>query len=360
MKMKKLFLYSTLIVVVAFFASCEEQDYSEMRPSVEVGVDVGEVTIFDTEFALNFTTSNPSISELAVKGGSYDGTVSIADQKGSVMLNESYFGDGWAAGEATSFSVTANFKSYQSVSGFSIEVVDATDAKVSSETIAEYDSAMVYLESELATMFKTIGSIKVETAIRNEANPDPVFTLLEEALNKDEFEHIDSIYGVDYAIGDTVLYKITATEGSHIEKKMVEVAVVTKQLPDEMKGELSVSSSEFAFMPMEDADDLGVVSFDDPRGFTSSEVGFVKITEGNQVDDIIELLEFSKLVSVVDAAMLEGTVADANIGDVYAFMYDYKDGMAYYGFLTVVDVHSAAIGDAENGISFVYRQDIKQ
>jgi len=352
--MNRIVIYNLLFV----FSACEEKDnFDEFLPSNTVGIDVDEVTIFDTSFPVNFSTSNTNVDEILVTGGNVkDRAVSISDKSGSTTFTDADFGDAWAIEEGVSFTTLIDFGSNLSEDGFSISVVTALNAKSSVSKMMEYDSTKVYFSSTTATMFSNMEDIMVEVAVKNADTSDPVFEELDAATASMEFEHIDSIMGVDFTIGDTINYKITASGNGYEEMKMVEVAVVSKSLPTTSSDMISSSAAEFAFMPVEDADDAGVMNFVTPTGFSSSDVMFVEIEEGNQVEEFAKLNEFSILVGVVDEATLVSSVTDVMIGKVYAFKYTYMV-WDYYGYIVIDDVHSTAIGDAEDGFSFT--QDVK-
>lgn len=355
--MRKILFFSTILMIVGVFTSCEDDDYSFL-PSNTVGVDVSSVTIFDTSFPVNFTTSNTNVDEIIVSGGNVtERLVAISDKSGSATFTDADFGDAWAIEDGVSFTTLIDFGSSQSKSGFSISIVDALSAEASEALMYEFDSTKVYFSSAAATMFSNMDGIMVEAAVKNADDPNPDFEELDAAAGTMEFEHIDSIMGVDFMLGDTIIYKITATGSGYEEMKMVEVPVVSKTLPASSSDMLSVSASEFALMPSEDGD-VGVLTFVSPAGFSSEDVMFVEIEEGNQVEKFAELDEFSTLVGVVDNATLVSGMTDVMIGNVYAFKYTYMV-WDYYGYIVIDDVHSTSIGDAEDGFAFTYTQDVK-
>ncbi|MBR8535332.1 hypothetical protein KDU71_07155 [Carboxylicivirga sediminis] len=358
--MKNILLYSVLIVFISVFVACDDDDDTNFLPSTTVGVDVDEVTIFDSPFTVNFTTSNTNVSELVINGGEVaDMKVAISDMKGSSTFDMTDFGSSWAIGKGESFSTTVDFGSSQSVSYFSVAVVEALAAELSAATIAEYDSAMSEVTLSGATMFNALGNVVVERKIITEAEPNPAFVEMDSDTPGNEYEYTEEYYGVDYNLNDTIVYKITATSGAHVETTMIELPVVSKMLPDVSAEALDATNSPFAFMPVKDGDDVGVLTFVSPRSISSADVMFVEIEEGNQVELFAELNTFSTLVEIVDAAALSATITDAAIGEVYAFMYDFED-VSYYGYMTITEIHSTDIGDAMDGIEFTYTQDVRQ
>nr|WP_319398546.1 hypothetical protein [uncultured Carboxylicivirga sp.] len=358
--MRKIFFFSAILMLVVVFTACEDDDYS-FKPANTVRADVSSITIFDTSFPVNFSTSNTNVDEIIISGGAIsERAVSISDQSGSATFTAADFGDAWKIDGGVRFSSTIDFGSSKSVSGFSISVVEALAAEVSAATMYEYDSAKVYLSSEGATAFSNMATVMVEAAVKNAEITDPVFEEVFSATNVMEFEKIDSIMGVDFELGDTIVYRVTATGSGYEESKTIELPVASKTLPGLKTDMLSTSSASFAFMPAkeEDDSDVGVVSFDAPAGFSSSDVMFIEVEEGAQVEKFAELDKFSTLVGIVDDATLVSSITDVMIGKVYAFKYTYMV-WEYYGYIKIQDVQSTAIGDSENGFEFSYTQDVK-
>ncbi len=362
--MKNLLLYSVLIVFIGVFVACEDDDDTNFLPSNTIGVDVDEVTIFDSPFTVNFTTSNSNVSELIIDGGLVENlAIAISDKKGSSAFDMDDFGEDWAIGEEVSFSSTVDFGSNKSVSYFSISVIEALTAELSEASLFEYDSVMSKIELTGATKFNSLGDVVIERKIITEATPDPDFTELESVSSDNKYAFKDSLYGVDFNLNDTIVYQITATSGAHVETAMVELPVVSKMLPDVGMAALDATNTPYILMPADEDDeasvDGGVLNFVSPRSISSEDVMFVEIVEGDQVELFAELNEFSTLVEIVDGAALSASITDAAIGDVYAFMYDYED-VSYYGYITITEIHSTDIGDAMNGIEFTYTQDVRQ
>jgi hypothetical protein len=358
--MKNIILYSVLVVFVSVFIACDDDDDTNFLPSNEIGVDVSKVTIFDSPFTVNLTTSNTNVDEIVISGGVIEGrAVSISDMKGSTTMNDTDFGANWAIGKKTSFSTTVDFGSSNSVGGFSISVAEALAAELSAASIAEYDSAMSEVKLTGATKFNALGNIVVERKVITEADPDPDFVEVESKTADKEYEFTNELYGVDFNLTDTVVYKITATSGSYSESTMIELPVVSKTLPGMMDGMLDATDSELALMPVEDGDDVGVLEFVSPRSISSDDVMFVQIEEGNQVELFAELNVFSTLVEIVDGSTLVGTIDDAAINEVYAFMYYFED-VSYYGYLKITEIHSTDIGDAKNAIELTYTQSVNE
>jgi len=358
--MKNIILYSALIVFIGVFTGCNDDDEINFLPSNTVGVDVDEVTIFDSPFTVNFTTSNSNVSSLAINGGLVeDRAVTISDKKGSSEFTSADFGADWKVKKKTNFTSTINFGSSNSVSKFSISLIEALVAKLSAQSIAEFDSAVSEVSLIGETKFNALGTVVVERKVITEATPDPAFVEVDNKAADKTYEYKKKYYGVDYNLKDTIVYRITATSGTTTESTMVKLPVVSKMLPEAENGSLSDNSTTFAFMPVKDGPDVGVMTFVAPRSITSADVQFLKVEEGVHVEKFYELNKFSTLVDVVDGNALSGTVTDAVIGDVYAFKYPYKD-VSYYGYFTVTAIHSKGIGDAMDGIDFSYQQDVRE
>lgn len=349
MKNKKI-LYSLLFFVLLGFTACDDDDdYDEFLASATVGIDVSEVTVFDTPFTVNFTVSNKDVTELTFAGDVSSDVVSISDYSGSLSLEDTDFGAYWALDSTVYFTSTITYSDHSSVEDFSIDVVDAITASTGG-TAYEYDSTYCSFEFDAATYFNDLGTVVLQRKLITDDDSDPDFTTIYSGSEGSSYNYLDSIVGVDYSLNDTLVYQITASSGSYSETKTVEIAIVSKDLPSVSSGSLSTSSDVFHFTSEELADSVVFESTDAGRMISSSLVSFVTIDEMPE--------DFSSLVDVVDSSSLVASVSDLVIGDMVAYTFVYGSN-AYYGILTVTDVTSASIGDSENGISFTYTQDIK-
>lgn len=343
-------------MLAAVFTSCQDDDDTNFKPANTVRTDVSSVTMFDSPFTANFSTSNTNVDEITIDGGEVaDLKVAISDQAGSASFSSSDLGAGWAIGQSTDFSVTIDFGSSQSVSYFSIDVVEAMMAVASEGTIAEYDSIKSVIELSGETMFNGLGDIVIEKKVITVDTPNPDYAIIVSESAGTSYAYKDSVCGVDYSLNDTIVYKITATSGSYSESDTIAIPVTYKMLPSVSEGMLSTTESTFAFVPAPEAEegevqaeDVGVLSFVSPRGVSSEDVMFVKIEEAFD--------SYSELVNAVEGASLVSEMSDLSIGDIYAFQYTYE-GDVYYGYMEVTEVTSTDIGDAENAITFDYTSD---
>ncbi|WP_439183258.1 hypothetical protein [Carboxylicivirga taeanensis] len=359
--MKNLLLYSVLVVFIGVFVACEDDDDTNLQPSNTIGVDVDEVTVFDTPFTINFTTSNSNVNELIFNGGLVENlAIAISEQQGSNTFDMDDFGDAWSVGEDLSFSTTIDFGSNESVSYFSIPVIDAVSAEATAAGVQEFDTATIEVNLMAHTIFNELpqGDVEMARKVITEADPNPDFEMLTISKDGKEYHFTEEIFGVDYHLNDTIVYQVTVSSGGLSESTMLKMPVVTKMLGDKMGGFVSDEDAYFAFMPGEEVADAGVLNFVSPRSLTSEDVAFVKIEEGDQVELFADLNKFSKLVQIVDNATLSSDINDIAIGDVYGFVYNYED-VVHYGYLMVNEVHATDIGDATNGIEFSYTQGVK-
>ena len=352
--MKLRILFSLLASTFIFFA-CNDDDVSDSYlPSAQISPATDEVTIFDAPFFCKFTVSNPSVTSFTITGGSSEKTASISDLAGLVEFTEADFGANWEIGGSLDYTTTIDFGSNLATQSFSFDVIDALSATAEGSA-SEYDSTKVYVSLSGETMFNNLGQVTISRKIITEADPDPDFVTIKTESATTEYEYKDSIMGVDYSANDTIVYQIAATSGSNSETKMVKIPVGVKAIPNATEGSLSTSEDEFSFIPVSDDNaaygTLNFISSDVQRGFASSDVMFVSMTE--------EAEDFSSLVDFVDGSLTAGAIANVTIGDMFAFKFS-DDTYEYYGTMTITAVDATAIGDSENAIEFTYAFDKKE
>nr|WP_319397593.1 hypothetical protein [uncultured Carboxylicivirga sp.] len=359
--MKNNIIYSFILMMFVFASCDDDEQVVNFLPSSTVTVDVDKVTVFDTSFPVNFTSTSDDVNELIISGGEIEGrSVAISNHVGATTFTaDDFTSTNWVPGESESFTSLINFENSQSTTVFNISVAEALSLEASKATVSEYDSTRSYLGFLANSFFQNIGNITVELGVKNAAQPVPVFDVIAEGANVMDYSYNDSVIGADYSLGDTVVVKITGVSGKYTESKEVEIPVISKVLASESVATLTSSSNKFAFLPAEEGGvDAGVINLYNIKGFNSSDVMFVKIEEGEQVESFDDLDQFSTLVSVVDKANLTSQVESVKKGEVYAFKYTYMY-WDYYGYMNIDDVFLTDAGDAENGFSFIYKQDKK-
>jgi len=350
------FLFLSVFVVT----SCDDDSQEdELLESSSVSVDVDEVTLFDTPFDMNLTMSNLGVSSVNISGGvAINEDLTVSDKKASTSFEASDFGDVWAVDSTLTFKSTIDFGTHNSVIDHTISVVDAISVDQESSSIFEFDSLANNLSFECKTMFNGLGDILVERKVITQADPNSVFVTLNSDIAEGTYTFEDSVFGVDFNLTDTIVYKITATSSVKSESKEIKLAVQSKSLTEDVEAVLSLTNDTVVFT----ADSVASVSFNNvnnPRGFQSSNVEFVKIEVGNQVEEISDLNDFSNLVKVVDESTSVGSVEGVYIGDTYAFKY-MAHGNYNYGFLTITEVLSIKdMHDSENSVEFTYYQGVK-
>ncbi|GAF05047.1 hypothetical protein [Saccharicrinis fermentans] len=353
--MKNKLIYG-LFSLVFLLAACDDDDSNEFFESATVSIDVSEVTIFDSPFDIELTVSNPGVDMLTLTGGELvSEELSVEDMSASKSLSALDFGGYWKADSSLVLTTTIDFDSYMSTSQHSIDVVDAI-AATGGDMIYEYDSVYSRVSFDVETMFNDIESIVVEKKVITSVDADPAFVEMESKSAMMTYMFKDSVYGVDFNLEDTIVYKITAMSGAYMETKMIEIPVGAQSLVVEDPGVLSDSKDSFELV--KDAGEITFTSTDISRGFTSSDVAFVKVEIGDEFETEEDVYNLSKVVDVVEAASLVSSVDNVVIGEMYAYKFDYM-GNVMYGVLTVSEVTSTVIGDDENSITFSYSQAVK-
>lgn len=355
--MKIKILASILAGTFIFFACDDEDTTDAYLPSAQISPSVSEVTLFDAPFTNEFSVSSSDVTSFTITGDRVQTKeVTVTEKTGSAEFTEADFGNQWAIDSSIVYMTTIDFGSNQATQEFEISVIDALSATAEGSA-SEYDSTKVYVSLTGETMINNLGNVIIERKVITEAEPDAEFVEIVNESASTEFEYEDSIMGVDYSLNDTIVYQITATAGTYTATKSVTIPVGSKALPDMMTGMLSTSEDSFSFIPEDEEEEtpaVGSLSFTSSgaqRGFTSSDVTFTPMEE--MVDD------FSELVDFVDSNLGVGVVANAITGDMFAFKFE-DETTDYYGVMTITDVKSVNIGDAEDMIEFSYTFDKKE
>jgi hypothetical protein len=347
--MKNKLLYAILMFSLVFSA-CQEDDYEHIKEGNSVGVSVDAVTIFDSPITIDFTVSNSSVSEIELIGMEVGATkLKVAEGKTSFALSDASLGDYWAIDSSANFSVTTYFDDHESVTEFGIDVVSALSGEVPGEMMvgAITDTTVISIAAE--TFGGAIESVSVQRKINDGAFAEV------KAGSGDEFVFEDEIYGVDFALDDTITYTITATKGKYSEAKSFEIVVVDRVFPAPIAGDLSVASDTIQF-----AEDVAMsfISGVNARGFASNEMEFVKITPKAE-GGFEEFETFSEAMTFVNGATLVKTVANLIVGDVYAYKYtvveDKMPNKVFYGYLKVTAQSAAELGETDS-FSISYRE----
>lgn len=230
--MKKL-LYSLLIGTLAFTFGCEEPDEAQYTVGPGFGSGHSVFTILDNNVTVEFSAANPDVTQMTVV---HAGTVNpdgniITEPKGEIATVEITEGSGTVEFARTDLGIMES--SADSVLGHTamLEVTSNIEGSPTNHvSISPGDplsslstpSAVYHNDDVKKIKFKyhrngdAVDNIIVERKIGANGTYSALGLSLKTNAN-DDGVIIDSVEftGNDYAVGDTVYHKLTATQGSY-------------------------------------------------------------------------------------------------------------------------------------------------
>ncbi len=359
--MKKL-LYSLLIGTLAFTFGCEEPDETQYTVGPGFGSGHSVFTILDDNVTVEFSAANPDVTQMSiVHAGTVNAagnmitepkgeiaTVEITEGSGSVEFTRSDLGIMESSadsvlGHTAMLEVTSNIEG-SPTNHVSISPGDPLNS-LSAPSAVYHNDEVKKIEFAYHRNGEAVDDITVEEKTGVNGTYSALGLSLNTTANEDGMIVDDvELTGNDYAVGDTVYHKLTATRGSY-SISHVNHFVVNKLSFDQM-GSFSLDTTSGRSYDLVDnqivMDDGSLDSADVTLYYDNAaqEIGFQSPNSNNQamfVESTMDMWENNNREQT-QAAYGDGQpvnqVSSVEQGDVFIYK-TMRDGDEYYGLLKV-------------------------